>query len=236
MYKVNFYKGDYSARQEAANKDRCVCYIEHHFNANEGKAGNYVVVILGNNASDISKKWGRLYAQKIHDVFGVKVWGEDGGILVGGYNGRGDGNIRDAHMPAILVEPLFANNEEHASYIKSEPGQQKLAQVLVNTIREMFPNGGTVGFSVGHKYKTSKPNDRGTDVFGGGTEADYAEKVLNKAKILLDESKPIDILKAQEIKVVLNDKLKLSIPMSSINKTSWKEDEKKLYIYGEEKK
>jgi hypothetical protein len=42
-----------------------------------------------------------------------------------------------------------------------------------------------LGFSVGHKYKTSNPDDRGAAVAGGGWEADYAEAVLEKASAML---------------------------------------------------
>jgi hypothetical protein len=91
-------------------------------------------------------------------------------------------------MPAILLEPLFASNPAQAEIIRSESGQTLLAQVLVESIYRFFPEGGLIAFSVGHKYKTSKPNDRGASLAGGGTEADYAEKVLQKAKEILENS------------------------------------------------
>lgn len=43
-----------------------------------------------------------------------------------------------------------------------------------------------IAFSVGHKGKKTRPNDRGAPVVGGGMEADYAEKVLEKAKVVLE--------------------------------------------------
>ena len=88
-------------------------------------------------------------------------------------------------MPAILVEPLFASNPDHAAWIRSEAGQDRLAQILADSIRRCFPDGGRLAFSIGHKYKTTSPNDRGAAVHGGGTEADYAEIVLGKAAALL---------------------------------------------------
>ena len=33
MYQVKFYKGDYLQRQLAANADKAVAYVEHHFNS-----------------------------------------------------------------------------------------------------------------------------------------------------------------------------------------------------------
>jgi hypothetical protein len=88
-------------------------------------------------------------------------------------------------MPAILVEPLFCNNPQHCKWICSEEGQNRLARILGESIQRFFPNGGLVGFSVGHKYKTSQPNDLGAAVHSGGWEADFAEKVLLKAAKLM---------------------------------------------------
>lgn len=33
MYEIRFYKGNYYERQQQANADRCVAYVEHHFNS-----------------------------------------------------------------------------------------------------------------------------------------------------------------------------------------------------------
>lgn len=160
MYKVKFYKGNYGARQAAANQDKCVAYVEHHFNSSAGTAGNYAAVIVGNNASSTSKNWGRWYAQAVAKSFGIDLGG-DKGVVVGGYGGRGDGNVKLTDMPAILLEPLFANNPAHATWIRSDAGQERLARILADSIQRCFPKGGLIGFSVGHKYKTASPNDRG---------------------------------------------------------------------------
>jgi len=185
MYRVRFYKGDYVDRQRAANRDGCVAYVEQHFNSAAGTAGNYATVIVGSNASNTSKNWARWYARAVADSFGIGMAQSDG-VVVGGFSGRGDGNVKFTKMPAVLLEPLFANNPVHAQWIRSEEGQARLAQILADSIERCFPEGGTVGFSVGHKYKASNPNDRGAAVYGGGTEADYAEAVLGRAAALLE--------------------------------------------------
>jgi hypothetical protein len=113
--------------------------------------------------------------------------GGDHGIKVGGYDGRGDDNLRHTDMPAILLEPLFVSNPAHAAIVRSEDGQMRMAQVLVDSIKKFFPTGGLIAFSVGHKYKTSNPADRGAAVVGGGSEAEFAEKVLLKAETMLHE-------------------------------------------------
>ena len=88
-------------------------------------------------------------------------------------------------MPVILLEPLFASNTNQAEIIRSENGRERLAKVLADSIRQYFPKGELIAFSVGHKYKTSSANDRGAAVIGGGNEADFAEMVLIKVQALL---------------------------------------------------
>ena len=195
MYEVRIYKGDYKARQLQANKDNCIAYVEHHFNSSPSQSTNYSVVITGSNASDISKNWGKWYAQEVAKKFGLQVAGQDG-ILIGGYNGRGDGNLTYTKMPAILLEPFFVSNPQGAEMVRSEAAQIDLAVILTRSIQQFFPAGGIVGFSVGHKYKTSRPSDRGAAVYGGGWEADFAEIVLNKAKEFLE--KPAVLEKVQQ--------------------------------------
>ena len=166
MYEVRFYKGDYSERQRRANVDQAAAYIEHHFNSSSSPTADYTVVITGSNASQTSRNWGRWYARAISREFEVPVGG-DQGIMVGGYDGRGDGNLRHTDMPAILLEPLFASNPRHAEMVRSEDGQMPMVRVLVDSIKRFFPDGGLIAFIVGHKDKTSNPNDRGAALVGG---------------------------------------------------------------------
>ncbi len=185
MYEVRFYQGDYNDRQAKANEDQCIAYVEHHFNSSSNVEAGYSMVVTGANASQTSINWGRWYAGAVSRGLDVSLGG-DRGVVVGGYNGLGDYNLRYTDMPAVLLEPLFASNPWHATRIRDENSQAQLAGILSESIQRFFPQGGVVGFSVGHKYKESNPNDRGASVYGGGTEADYAEIVLNKAKILLE--------------------------------------------------
>ncbi|WP_319549571.1 N-acetylmuramoyl-L-alanine amidase [Desulfogranum marinum] len=185
MYNVKFYKGDYRTRQNKANMDDADAYVEHHFNSSSSATASYALVVTGSNASPTSKNWGRWYAKAVATFFRTKVGG-DNGILVGGWNGRGDGNIKHTKMPAILLEPLFASNPQHADIIRSKRGQTDLARILVESIQRFFPDGGLIAFSVGHKYKESNLNDRGAALVGGGSEADYAEEVLKIAAVMLE--------------------------------------------------
>lgn len=191
MYEIKFYKGDYRERQRNANADGAVAYVEHHFNSSSSPSAGYAVTIVGSNASQTSRNWGRWYARSVADSFGIKVGGNQG-IMVGGYQGRGDGNVKHTSMPAVLLEPLFASNPRHAEWIRGQEGQEMLASVLESSIRRFFPLGGLIAFSVGHKYKTSRPADRGAAVHGGGTEADFAEEVLQRTEQRLQGTAAIE--------------------------------------------
>ena len=227
MYTVKFYTGDYHKRQLDANADRAVAYVEHHFNSSSSDQANYAVVVVGSNASQVSRNWGRWYAQAVADQFGNRVGG-DQGILVGGWNGRGDGNVKHTDMPAVLLEPLFASNPQQAEAIRSDRGQAALARILVESIRRFFPKGGLIAFSVGHKYKSSSPNDRGAAVVGGGWEADYAEKVLQRAAQLLVEEAPA--VQGRTLRVMQGDKLLFETPVDEDAVVIWSSERNLLSI------
>jgi hypothetical protein len=204
MYQIKFYDGEYKTRQENANADMAVAYVEQHFNSSSSPNADYSLVIVGSNASTTSKNWGRWYADAVSKEFGTEAGG-DQGIVVGGFNGRGDGNLKHTKMPAILLEPLFVSNPSHAALVRDEQGQARLARVLVESIQRFFPNGGLIAFSIGHKGKPLNPTDRGAPVVGGGMEADYAERVLQKAKTMLEGVVALDT--ERRIRVMKGDKL-----------------------------
>ena len=186
-YRVKFYTGGYLNRQACANEDHAICFVSHHFNSDGSKKADYALCVVAKNASDRSKVWAADYVVRISDAFVVPRWNGNG-VCVGGMGGRGDSQIRHTAMPAILCEPLFCSNPHRAEQIRSESGRLELARCLVESIRETFPDGGLVAFSVGHKYKLgSHRHDRGAAVHGGGTEADYAEMVLDAAAEMLQE-------------------------------------------------
>ncbi len=229
MYEVRFYKGDYIQRQRQASADRAVAYVEQHFNASASPHAAYVVVITGSNASITSRNWGQWYSQATHREFSVPIGGDDG-IKVGGYNGRGDGNLKYTSMPAILLEPLFVSNPAHAEIARSDDGQTRLARVLVDSIERFFPSGGLIAFSVGHKYKTSNPNDRGAAVVGGGTEADIAELVLLKAQAMLEASAGAP--EGRHLKVVQGDTVLLDKRLDEDAEIVWDPERSIMRIVG----
>ena len=226
-YKVKFYKGDYFQRQQAANADKAVAYVEHHFNSSASPTANYAVVVVGSNASSTSRNWGRWYAKAVAEQFGTQVGG-DAGILVGGWNGRGDGNVKHTNMPAVLLEPLFASHPQQAEAIRSQAGQAALARILAESIRRFIPGGGLIAFSVGHKYKASSPNDRGAALAGGGNEADHAELVLQRAATLLTEEAADPA--PRTLRVMQGDRLLFETVVDEDAVISWSSDRNLLFI------
>jgi len=193
-YDVRFFWGDYTSRQRQANGLKAICYVEQHFNGTDNPKSGGTEVIVSYNASKTSRDWGSSYAKRVSKALETTLRHKaQGGLLVGGYNGRGNGNLKYTSMPAILLEPCFATNPLEAAKIRDPFTQRIMAAALVSSIKEFFPKGGLVAFSVGHKGKTSSPLDRGVGVVGGGVEADYAEAVLNMAaKMLTGYDKIID--------------------------------------------
>lgn len=185
-YSIFWAKGNYDDRQEAANREGCDVYIEHHFNAlaydKPGTDDNPALCLVAHNASQTSKTLAADYSNRVASEFGYK----NRGVIQLEYKGRGDFNLRFTKMPAFLVEPLFVSDPEQAVVAQSDIGQLKLARILVETIKAQYPAGAKVAFSVGHKYKESSPYDRGAPVVNStATEADLAELVLKKAAAIL---------------------------------------------------
>jgi len=119
-------------------------------------------------------------------------------------------------MPAILLEPCFVSNPTEATMVRSTAGLVALASALVETIKRQFPNGGLIAFSVGHKGKESSPHDMGAAVVGGGTEAEFAEKVLTLANTMLTgevpkEPDPVITLPAGDNEFTEREKMALAI-------------------------
>jgi hypothetical protein len=178
MYKVKFYEGTYAQRQQRANADNAVVYIEQHFNAALNTSANYAMAIVATNASQRSKDIAETYVNYISKIFGNGTYWER--IRIGG---RGNSNISATRMPAVLLEPYFLTNSNGLEWASTFKWQEETAQCLVDTIRTHYPSGGLVAFSVGHEG--NRPGDMGV-VTSKGTEAQFARQVLNIAKGMLE--------------------------------------------------
>lgn len=190
-YRVRFYTGDYSERQAAANRDGAVFYCEGHANASTNQAADYAMCVVATNASArsifiakvLARRWGELL-----DVGGDRDtdFGYGNGVRIGG---AGDGNLSHTAMPAVLCEPGFASNPDQAVLMESTRGLDLIAEPLADVIRETFPEGGLVAFSIGHVGKKSSPADRGAAWTGirFASEAEFAAAYLHRAAALLED-------------------------------------------------
>ena len=182
-YKVKFYTGDYKDRQKEANEDGAICYIEQHFNSVEDNKVNYTLVLVKEDSPEISFQMGEYYTEKISKKFQIKK-GNGKGLTIIKDGDRGYGNLKYAEMPSILLEPFFLSSPEGLKWAQER--QDELAEILAETIYVYFPEGGLIAFSIGHKYKYSRPDDTGAGPFDGMNEIDFNEKVLEKAAKILD--------------------------------------------------
>lgn len=155
---------DYRDRQLYANEKGADCYIELHFNAKKydrpGTDDNPASVLVASNASHTSKSMAASLALKVSKEWG---WPSRGMDMIGSGR-RGYYNLVYTKMPAILTELLFLSDLHQANVALSDKGQQHLARLVVQTIKEHFPNGALVALSVGHLFKLTSPNDKGAPV------------------------------------------------------------------------
>lgn len=194
---------DYKDRQLFANSKKAVLYIEHHFNALEydkpGTSDNPSSVLVATNGSQKSRDFAKLYSERVS-----KQWGyPNRGVDIVDSKRAGYWNLYYTSMPAVLLEPLYVSDPEQATLAMSEVGQTALAEILAQTIREQFPQGGLIAFSLGHKYRQNPTHkfDRGAPVKGGNGlgEADIAENVLRlTAELLTAAPKTEEVPKQQE--------------------------------------
>lgn len=183
-YKVKFYSGYYSNRQKAANNDKAICYYEQHLNS-AGADAVGIEVLICNNASTTSIKWAVALANNYYSVLQTRLRHGNGVVELDKKN-RGYGNLVSTTMPAILGEPLFVSNPNEVALLVSDKMLGKLGKAVADSIIHMFPDGGLVALSIGHKGKP-KSADMGADVVGQSKmEADYAEDILVYAKGYLE--------------------------------------------------
>jgi hypothetical protein len=76
---------------------------------------------------------------------------------------------------AVLLEPLFISNRQEAAWIHDIGNLRALGESIASEIAKY--NGAVIGLSIGHKFKSSAPDDRGALCILGDTEADHAERL-----------------------------------------------------------
>jgi hypothetical protein len=155
MFQAYRARGPLFQRQLQANAAGVVCYAEQHCNASTSRTARGALVIVAPDASKLTHAWGKTYTRLCAKEFGEP----DQGIVIGG---RGTFNVRHVKAPALLLEPGFVSNPDFAAMVRTGEGQDALARVLVESIRQHF-DGGLVGLSVGHMYRGTA--DKGAPVY-----------------------------------------------------------------------
>jgi N-acetylmuramoyl-L-alanine amidase len=173
-YKPVLLKGDYTRdsnheRQARAKEEGCLGVVDFHFNS----------------TGDSKVRGGEIYYQEgvtASRHFAEVMWRRFEGI---GLPTHGNQPLRSTAtnprtvfldhyaMPAILLESLFLSNPDQAAWLHGAGHMESLADAIVAGIRDQFPEGGTIGLSPGHAYKSSAPADRGAKCREGDSEADH---------------------------------------------------------------
>lgn len=187
MYKVIILKGDYSAREYAANTAGAALVWHQHFNS-AASASSYALMEIAYPVTDrekiVAAEVAAAYNTLLHGGLG---WGDGVRVLSDGDRAE---YIIDGNKEAYISEPLFVSNPAQAAWIVQDANLQAIAKANVDVIKRHYPDGSVIALSVGHKYKTSNPGDRGASVVGYAPtimEADLNEKVINFMAAMLQE-------------------------------------------------
>lgn len=161
-------------------------YICIHINAG---GGSYVLSIINNNASkrslEIAKRMSLHMANRLSSVASgmapaIPKYGNTEGVW------RKDHTVWHTMMPALVIEPLFGDNERQAEYLMSD-GIDHIADAVEATIREALPGGGYIVLAPGHGWRTNPYRfDPGCAIIGGYREHDICCMIAEKIKERFD--------------------------------------------------
>ena len=187
--KIVWLKGDYTGknkeRQRQAEKERCDIVIEFHFNS------------AGDKAASGTEVWHRQYsipsrhlATILHDRI-TNLGFRPRGVKSAVPTSRA--SFINSYPPTcvvVLLEPCFVSNRSDAEKLHQGGFIDRLANAIVAGIKDFIKTNANkkfavIGLSVGHKYKTSNPNDKGASCVFGDWEANHAEDLAKKVAELL---------------------------------------------------
>jgi hypothetical protein len=163
-------RGDYSARRDAARRAGAAVHLQFHFNSG---GGAYSLTEITSAADARCRRLARLLAADGARIFGIA----NNGVNTLSPGERGWSCIGD-ELPGIINEPFFGDSPRQAAIARRS--QALLADMIAARIRQVYPAKSVIALTLGHKYKTSNPSDRGADLAGGGNEASYMEPVLER--------------------------------------------------------
>lgn len=170
--KIVWLKGDYTVkkeRQQQAAEAGCDFVISFHFNsANDAKANGSEIF---HNERGIAETLANRLLLTITKTLKTRARGVKRAI------GSRASFIRHYHCPAVLLEPCFISNRTEAEKMHDVSIVRALGEEIANEVAKWLPSSAKVGIDIGHKFKTSAPDDRGARCFFGDYEADHAEQL-----------------------------------------------------------
>ena len=170
--RIIWLKGDYvenHERQAQASKANCRLVISFHFNAHHNSKANGSEV-FSNGKGDADYIAARLL-HIITNILGTRSRG------VKPAQGSRAGFLRFYPCSAVLLEPCFITNPEEANLIHDVQVVRRLGEAIADALVKWLPFDAVLGLDIGHKFKTSQPNDKGARCFFGDFEADHAEQL-----------------------------------------------------------
>lgn len=196
-YEVLMFTGDYRSRQREAEAEEVDLYIEYYFNSYLANT-NYTLAKIKNNGCKVSKAFAATHTNLVSIEFGIPLYdpssskssksGPSTPGVVETDNTRYVHTINTLKVPCCILEPLFITNPSHVAELITKRGVERLAQILVRSIKTVFPKGATIGLSVGHKYQRCNPMARGGLLvnYPEYTEADVSDTILILTKAYLE--------------------------------------------------
>lgn len=183
-YKAVRLTGDYEAREAEAKRRGCAMVWHQHLNSVADPKPTYALVEVALPTTARELKCAALAAANYAKRLGGGL-GDGDGVKILKDGARGE-NIIDNTLEAFISEPLFASNPAQAKWVARPENQRALAQDAVDAIKACYPDGSTIGLSIGHIGKKSNPRDRGATVVGTGlTEAAVCTEVIAEMERLL---------------------------------------------------
>lgn len=178
-----FLKGDYTGknkeRQRQAKVSGCDFVVSFHFNsANTPSASGAEIY---HNDKELAQKIAQELIKRITKVLGNKVRG------VKSAKGTRASFINFYHCPAVLLEPCFVSNPNEATKLHDVNVVRELAREIVEVLKLFLPADAVIGLDIGHKFKTSSPNDMGAACVAekGCSEAKHGEQLAKAVASLL---------------------------------------------------
>jgi N-acetylmuramoyl-L-alanine amidase len=187
--KVVWLKGDYTGknkeRQRQAAKEKCDIVIEFHFNSADDKAASGTEV-WHRRYSMFSRRLASILHDKI-TALGFKPRGVKSAVPT---SRAAFINAYPTTCLVVLLEPCFVSNRSDAEKLHQGGFIDKLANAIVSGIQDFLKTVihrqfVVIGLSVGHRHKTSSPNDKGAPCVLGDWEADHAEALAKKVAAFL---------------------------------------------------